>query len=159
MLELRYHTDALNVGAAQITNCIHQGMINKSVTVNAEECYSEACLPFLCDPTKKSVDNFETAEKFYQYQLKKFYAKPKDKEDVVNSIKKELESLVYISKVADLLDEQQALIESSPVKYYIFLYAVWNSNSLSTLCRPVFNASSPTASGYSLNDQGRIEPF
>ena len=43
---------------------------DNSVTDNAEERYSEAYLPFLCDPTKKLVDNFETAEKLYQSKVK-----------------------------------------------------------------------------------------
>ena len=126
-------------------------MIDKSVTVNAEECYSEAYLPFLCDPTKKLVDNYNIAEKFYHSQVKKLNAKPQDKEDVLTSMKK-LQNLGYVSKFTDLSDAQQALIESSPVKYYIPWFAVWNANSISTPCRAVFNASSQTASGYSLND-------
>ena len=130
---------------------VQQGMIDKSVIVNPVECYSEAYLPFLCDPTKKLVDNYGIAEKFYHTQVKKLNAKPQDKMDVINSMKK-LETLGYVSKLSDLSDEQQALIESSPVKYYIPWFAVWNSNSISTPCRAVFNASSQTASGYSLND-------
>ena len=130
---------------------VQQGMIDKSVVVNPEECYSEAYLPFLCDPTKKLVDNYDVAEKFYRSQVKKLNAKPKDKEDVINSMKK-LQSLGYISKVSELTEQQQSLINSSPVKYYIPWFAVWNPNSISTPCRSVFNASSPTASGYSLND-------
>ena len=63
-------------------------MIDKSVTVNAEECYSEAYLPFLCDPTKKLVDNYNIAEKFYHSQVKKLNAKPQDKEDVLTSVKR-----------------------------------------------------------------------
>ena len=43
------------------------------------------------------------------------------------------------------------MIDSSPVKYYIPWLIVRNDNSISTPCRSVFNASSVTASGYSLN--------
>ena len=83
MREPKFHTVALIVGAALIAKksseieCIsmeqevQQGMIDKSVVVNPEECYSEAYLPFLCDPTKKLVDNYDVAEKFYRSQVKK----------------------------------------------------------------------------------------
>ena len=128
-----------------------QGLIEKSVTVDPEGCFSEAYLPFLCDPTKKLVTNFHRALKFYMSQVKMLVSKPNDKEDLIAAMKK-LFVLGFARKFDDLTEQQKAIINASPVKYYIPWMAHWNFNSLSTPCRPVFNASSPTASGYSLND-------
>ena len=130
---------------------LEQGMIDKSVTVNLVEGYSEAYLPFLCDPVKKLANNYNIALKSYKAQVRKLNSKPDDKKDVLKSMDK-LRTLGYVDKLKNLSDEQQSLIKSSPVLYYIPWLIAWSQNSLSTPCRPVFNASSVTASGYSLND-------
>ena len=44
------------------------------------------------------------------------------------------------------------MLTKNPVQNFIPWRAVWNSNSISTPCRLVFDASQPTASGTSLND-------
>ena len=126
-------------------------MIEKSVSVNPIDCYAEAYLPFLCDPTKKLANNCDTAKKAYKSQVKKLASRPEDRQEVLKSMDK-LKSLGYIAKLKDLPDEQQSLIKASPVKYYIPWLVAFNQNSVSTPCRTVFNASSVTASGYSLND-------
>ena len=129
---------------------LEQGMIDKSVSVNPVECYSEAYLPSLCDPLRKLASNYNIAEKSYYAQAKKLSSRPENRKDVLNSMEK-LRNLGYVSKFDDLTDEQKSVINSSPVKYYIPWLIVWNANSISTPCRSVFNASSVTASGYSLN--------
>ena len=47
--------------------------------------------------------------------------------------------------------KQRSMIENSEVKNFIAWRAVWNHNSVTMPCRPVFDASQPTSSGYSLN--------
>ena len=131
---------------------MEQGIINNSVTVNLMVQYTSAFLPFLCDPTKKLVDNYSISEKIYFNQIKRLDSKSStDKNEVVDALKK-LINLGFISKYESLSEEEKCLIDNSPVRYYIPWTAVWNSNSLSTPCRPVFNASCPTKTGYSLND-------
>ena len=44
------------------------------------------------------------------------------------------------------------MLTKNPVQNFIPWRAVWNGNSISTLCHLVFDASQPTASGTSLND-------
>ena len=44
------------------------------------------------------------------------------------------------------------MLAKNPVQDFIPWRAVWNSNSISTPCRLVFDASQPTVSGTSLND-------
>ena len=43
------------------------------------------------------------------------------------------------------------IIYSSPILHFIPWRVVWNTNSISTPCRHVFDASHPTSSGLSLN--------
>ena len=131
---------------------MEQGIIDKSVTVDKQnECVS-AYLPFMCDPLKKLVTNHHIAEKIYMNQVKKLNSKSqKDKEEVIKAFQK-LIDLGFIAKYDDLPSEEKQYIDASQVKYFIPWAAVWNTNSQSTPCRPVFNASCPTDSGYSLND-------
>ena len=129
---------------------IHQGLIDKSVTVNTEECYSEAYLPFLSDPTKRLADNYDIALRCYYSQTKKLSSKPDDRKALASSMDK-LRSMGFVSKIDELSDEQKNMIESAEVKFYIPWLAAWNPNSVSTPCRPVFHASKKTKSGYSLN--------
>ena len=90
--------------------------------------------------------------KVYQQQLRKLN-KPeniKDKEDVINSEKK-LQSLGFVDYVRDLPVHIQQMLQSQ-IKHYIPWRAVWKPGSISTPCRVVYDASSPTSTGYSLND-------
>jgi len=59
--------------------------------------------------------------------------------------------LNFVDFVENLSSEQRKKIFSSALQYFIPWRAVWNSNSLSTPCRPVFDASHPTSTGVSLN--------
>ena len=128
-----------------------QFICDKSVTVNPEKGEVTALLPFLCDPTKRLKSNYHIAEKIYFSQVRKLQKVEKDRADVVSAFKK-LIDMNYITKLTDLSKEDQNLINSSEVKYFIPWTAVWNTNSVSTPCRPVFNASCATDTGNSLND-------
>ena len=44
------------------------------------------------------------------------------------------------------------MLDRSPIKYFIPWRVVWKESSVNTPCRPVFDASLPTATGFSLND-------
>ena len=69
-----------------------------------------------------------------------------DKEDVILAEKK-LSDLGFVDYVNNLTDDQRKKIFSSKVQYFIPWRAVWNKNSLTTPCRPVFDATVPTETG------------
>ena len=54
---------------------MEQGLINDSVVVDPKAQFSTASLPFLCDPSKKLVDNYHIAEKIYLNQVKRLESK------------------------------------------------------------------------------------
>ena len=83
--------------------------------------------------------------------MKKLNQNPHDKEDVIKSETK-LQSLGHVEFVRNLTPEQQEMLTKNPVQNFIPWRAVWNSNSISTPCRLVFDASQPTASGTSPKD-------
>ena len=97
------------------------------------------------------VSNQGRARKFYDNQVKTLGSRPDDKKALIAAMKK-LFTLGFAVKLDDLTEQQKAMIMSCVVKYFIPWMAAFSKNSVSTPCRPVFNASSPTASGYSLND-------
>ena len=76
---------------------------------------------------------------------------PKSKEEVI-AFEKKLQDLKMVEFVWNLTEEQQKRIRFSPLQYFIPWRCVWNSNSISTPCRMVFDASMPTGTGYGLND-------
>ena len=130
---------------------IEQGIIDQSVDVNLSEGYVTAKLPFLCDPTKKLMSNEAIAKKIYFAQIKKLNIDPKDKDDVIAAERK-LHDLGFVDYLENLNPDQRKKIFDNALKYFIPWRAVWNSNSISTPCRPVFDASHPTRSGLSLNN-------
>ena len=129
---------------------VEQSVIDKSVKVNLDKGCTTAKLPFICDPTKKLKSNENIAKTIYFRQIKKLNLNQKDKEDVILAEKK-LHDLNFVEFVENLTEEQRKKIFSNALKYFIPWRAVWNGNSLSTPCRPVFDASHPTSTGVSLN--------
>ena len=63
-----------------------------------------------------------------------------------------LHALGHICYSKDLSTELQKMLQKHPVQNYTPWGAVWKENSLSTPCSVVFDASSNTDSGFSLND-------
>ena len=66
--------------------------------------------------------------------------------------RKEVTGHGFVEFLDNLTVEQQNKIKTSPVKYFIPWRSVWNTNSVTTRCRTVFDASHPTSTGFSLND-------
>ena len=129
---------------------VHQSLINKSVEVDLEKGEVVAKLPFLSDPVKKIKSNKSIAMKIYYAQAKKLSINPKDKDDVILAEKK-LSDLGFVDYIKNLTEEQRKRIFDSALQYFIPWRAVWNSNSLTTPCRPVFDATVPTETGLGLN--------
>ena len=105
-------------------------------------------LTFIRKPELRLLSNKRQAMAVYRGQIRKLSKIPCDRNDVIKSESK-LQSLRYIDFIGNLSKEQRAKIDNAKVHYFIPWRAVWNTNSLSILCRLVFEA---TDSGYSLNN-------
>ena len=89
--------------------------------------------------------------------IKKLNKNPSDKNDVIQSEKK-LQDLVFVYFLENFNEEQKYKITNSKVQYYIPWRPVWNTDSVCTRCRLVFNATHSCNGEYSLNsllDKGR----
>ena len=103
------------------------------------------------NPSIKLAHNKERALKVYNQQIKKLNQNIDDKKDIVESEEK-LQQLGYVDYVRNLKPEQQEMLRRSEIQNFIPWRAVWNENPISTPCKLVFDASQPTASGWSLNN-------
>ena len=127
-----------------------QHLIDRNVTVNIEEGYCSTNMPFLADPETRLVSNEDIARKIFNSQVGILSKSEKDRKDTLESEKK-LHDLGYVDWVDNLPAEDRNAIMQSAVKYVIPWRVVF-SDSVSTPVRTVFDASSKTASGNSLND-------
>ena len=132
---------------------IEQSIINSSVTIDQTTKTTKATLPFISDPSTRLANNKDIAIKVYNQQLRKLNkpSNQSDKDDILTSEGK-LQSLGYVDYVSNLPESTQRMLEEHQTHHFIPWRAVWKGNSISTPCRIVFDASSTTSSGYSLND-------
>ena len=131
---------------------VEQSLINASVTIDFNTNIVKASLPFISDPTTRLSNNTEKAMKVYQQQIKNLNSpiNSKDKHDILESEAK-LQKMGFVEYLHNLPSDVQSDLLSK-TSYIIPWRGVWKGNSISTPCRIVFVASSPTPSGYSLND-------
>ena len=91
------------------------------------------------------------AEKVLQSQQKMFSRDPSMREDAVKSHQKLLDR-GHVIAASELSAEFKRAVESTPgAGYFIPWRTVYNEGSVSTPCRIVFDASSKTPGGESLN--------
>ena len=128
-----------------------QQLINNTVFVDTKQRETIARLPFIHDPKIKLSHNKDIAMKVYRQQTRKLEKNPKDKEDIIKSEAK-LHTLGHVDYLRNLTEDQQRMLHENKIQNFIPWRAVWKTNSLSTPCRIVFDASQATSSGYSLND-------
>ena len=130
---------------------LEQAMIENSVELIVEQKRLEAKLPFIDDPVVKLKPNRYLAEKVLQSQLRNIEKNPEILEDVLKSHRK-LEEKGHVSPVSSLSSEEKRRMDSTPGEgYFIPWRNVFKDGSLSTPCRMVFDASSRTPGGESLN--------
>ena len=131
---------------------VEQHLIVKSIQVNEETNIITAKLPFIHDPQVKLAPNKDRAMKVYHQQLRKLNRSEnlKDKLDIIESERK-LQNLGFVDYVRNLPINTQQMLQSQ-LQHFIPWRAVWKPGSISTPCRIVFDASSPTSTGFSLND-------
>ena len=124
-----------------IVEDVEQDLVEKSVDVNVEEGECSASLPFIADPkVRLSPSNEDSATKIYKSVVRSLSRNPQSKEDAIRAEKK-LHDAGFVEYLENLPEEQQKKIMNSAVKYFHVWRPVWNSNSVSTDCRIVFDAS------------------
>ncbi len=130
---------------------VQQELINKSVVVDLKEKTCKAVLPFLCDPLNRLAPNEKIAKKVYLSVTKNLRGKESEKE-VVRKADKKLMDLGFNDYLDNLSPEERDMILKGPLMHFLPWRLAWNPNSISTPCRPVNDASLPTASGVCIND-------
>ena len=128
-----------------------QFKIDASVGIDFARGITDALLPFMEDPEEKLVPNRDIALKVYKQQTRKLSKDPAAKEAVLKSEDK-LHQAGHVDWVANLAPEMIKMLNDLPTRYYMPWRYVVNENSISTPVRVVFDASSATASGFSMND-------
>ncbi|MBM3938553.1 MAG: hypothetical protein FJ333_07870, partial [Sphingomonadales bacterium] len=128
-----------------------QALIKASVELKMEDNAVVAFLPFVEDPAIVLKPNRHIAEQILKSQLNLFKKRPELREDTVRSHEK-LVKWSYVKTELELTDEERAAMTATPGEgYFIPWRIVHNEHSLSTPCRLVFDASSRTPGGNSLN--------
>ena len=128
-----------------------QALIEDSVQLDADNSILWASLPFIEDPVANLRPNRFVAEKVLKSQLLMFEKHPTMREDAVRSHQK-LVDRGHVVAEADLPAAYKDAMDSTPGSgYFIPWRTVYNEGSLSTPCRLVFDASSKTPGGNSLN--------
>ena len=126
-----------------------QNLIENSLFLDVENKQVIARLPFTSDPRSKMNDNFMVAKKILQRQINKFVNNPDSQEGLEKAHNKLLLN-GHVVPLSDLpLDQQAEVLDGG---YFIPWSTFLRLLSLSTPVRMVFDASSKTPGGLSLND-------
>ena len=126
-----------------------QLMVESAVRFDEERKQLVSRLPFTLDPEKVLVFNRNIAQKVLESQLRKIDRDPASRADILFAHEK-LESKGHVFPLSSLPPDVQK--EVMAYGYFIPWRTVSNPGSLSTPCRLVFDASSKTPGGQSLND-------
>ena len=128
-----------------------QALIETSVVLDERNNRLVASLPFVENPTTHLKPNRFVAECVFRSQLALFKKKPDMRADTLKSHEK-LVQRGYVKREDELTSEERVALETIPSSgYYIPWRIVHNEGSISTPCRMVFDASSKTPGGESLN--------
>jgi hypothetical protein len=143
--------DGPSLEATSFKEEAEQALIEESIELDLASQTVWAKLPFVEDPAEKLRPNRFVAEKVLKAQLEMFRKNPTMREDALKSHQK-LEERGYVLVEDDLPDSYKQAIGSTPgAGYFIPWRTVYNEGSLSTPCRIVFDASSKSPGGESLN--------
>ena len=129
-----------------------QHIIDNSVSVDFDKQQTIATLPFIADPVEKLQSNEENANRVYSQQLKKLSKVHHSVKDAVIESEMKLQKSGHVEWIKNLPTKELDMLNSFVSKYYMPWRFVFNENSISTPVRVVFDASSISRSGYSLND-------
>ena len=126
-------------------------IISNSVTFLPEDKMVVGQLPFICDPDVELGENRHIASAILKSQMKQFVGNPEKRQEVLKSHNKLVDN-GYSCKVSELPLDVQKEIEQNKGCYYLPWRTVYKESSLSTPVRTVFDASSNTTTGKSLNN-------
>ena len=129
---------------------MEQDLINKNVSVDIKNGRASTNMPFLADPDSRLVTNDRAARKVFDSQVKNLSKSDKDRLDTLASEQK-LQDLGYVDWLSNMTEQDRKMILESQVRHFI-PWRVVRNKSISIPVRTVFDASSKTRSGYSLND-------
>ena len=130
---------------------VQQALMERCVELKVKERRLEATLPFIMDPKVHLAPNKPRALKVLESQLKKATKNPQVKEDILAAHNKLLDK-GHVSSYEDLnFEEKKCVDEPGAVTVYIPWSIVTKLASKSTPYRMVFNGSSVTKTGHSLN--------
>ena len=125
-------------------------LIRSSVFFDKKEKKFFCPLPFIEDPATSLAPNKDQAKSVYNKIVKSLKDKPDDKSAIIKSFSK-LVDLGYVEPLKNMSKELQQEILSKQL-HFIPWNVVYKDTSVSTPCRIVFNGSSRTKSGKSIND-------
>ena len=129
-----------------------QFLIDQAVSFDPENKILSSSLPFIQNPDDFLKPNRHVAEGVLTSQLRLTSANENVKNDVIAAHEK-LRSRKFVQKLSEMDLETQRLIDvnGSSTKYFIPWRMQWKMASLSSPARMVFDASSATPKGKSLN--------
>ena len=130
---------------------VEQALLEKSLSYDPVNKVVVATLPFTEDPATALKPNRHIAERVFASQEKMVRKHPEMRADIIKSHDK-LRDKGFVIALSDLSEEDSAAFHIIPGDgYYIPWQIVYKETSLSTPIRMVFNASSVTGTGKSLN--------
>ena len=128
-----------------------QELIRKSVEIDLEKGKAVAELPFIKpEPQEYLADNRIIAQKRLQNVTRKYQNNEKIKAEINQAFSK-LRDKGHIKYYEDLNQDQRKALDAQ-TGYTIPWDVVWKESSVSTPARTVYDASSKTSTGFSLND-------
>lgn len=127
-----------------------QALIDSSVEFDPQQGRLLSILPFIQDPKTHLQPNRYVAEKVLKSQMKLTQKSETAKLEVLAAHEK-LAKRGFIKKLSDLDHEVRDRIEANMDQAYHIPWRVVHKISISTPARLVFDASSATSSGHSLN--------
>ena len=126
-------------------------LIAKSVEFDMEHKCLWAELPFTADPEKELGKNRHVALAVLKGQMKQLRGSEVKRQEVLKSHAKLVDN-GYSCRVDELPEDMQQQLAEATGSYYLPWRTVHKEGSLSTPVRTVFDASSTTTSGKSLNN-------
>ena len=129
---------------------VEQALIESCIKLNIEKKRLETSLPFIADPKTSLAPNRHIAKKILTSQLNKIKKSPEMQNDVRKAHNKLLDA-GHVCAVKDLPHEEKEIVNTPGATINHIPWMCVLKESLSTPARLVFNGSSRTSTGHSLN--------
>lgn len=144
--------DSENQEMVSIRQEREQGILEASVVYNEEKRRLEGTLPFIEDPGSALAPNKYIAEKIFNAQMNTVLKRPEIKPDILKAINK-LRDRGFVVREDEVPEEDAKKMEDLPGEGYFLPWSiVLKPTSFTSPARMVFNGSSTTSTGKSLNN-------